>query len=70
VEAQDLTTALTAGDRRGFTFPWVYTRRALAEKWGIPPWEVDRVPWCEVVLELTLSKCEAEARQRRKERGL
>lgn len=50
--------------------PWAYTRRRLAEKWGIPPWHLeDRVPWSEVRLELAIQAIEAKAADIKKRRG-
>lgn len=42
------------------TVPWVYVRRVLAERWGVPPWQVDEAPHDEVRLELALMSLEAE----------
>lgn len=41
--------------------PWVWTRRALANRWRITPWEVDEAPIDEILTELRLSNLEAEA---------
>jgi hypothetical protein len=44
--------------------PWVYTRRRIAERWGIPPWEVDQAPTDEVLTEIEIANIEAETRKR------
>lgn len=49
--------------------PWAYTRRRLAERWHIPPWEVDRAPWSEVRLELEIQAIEAKAAEIKKRTG-
>jgi hypothetical protein len=67
VEAQSLTTALKARNQRGFTVPWVWTRRRLAERWRVPPWVIDSAPWYEVALELQFMNIEAEVAAWRKE---
>ena len=47
--------------------PWVWVRRRLAERWGVPPWEVDEAPYEEIALELKLGAIEHEmARKRRR----
>lgn len=40
--------------------PWVWVRRILAERWNVPPWQVDEAPHDEVRLELALMALEAE----------
>lgn len=41
--------------------PWVYVRRQIATRWGIPPWMVDESPIGELETELTILQIEAEA---------
>lgn len=69
MEAQRLTTALKAENAAGMTIPWVWTRRQLAQRWGVPPWVVDRVPHQEVYLELRLMSIEHEAEAFRRKHG-
>jgi hypothetical protein len=42
--------------------PWLWTRRQIAERWHVPPWEVDEAPECEIALELQLMQIEGEER--------
>ena len=49
--------------------PWAYTRRRLAERWRIPPWEVDRAPWSEVRLEMEIQEIERKAADVKRRRG-
>lgn len=49
----------------GLAVPWAYTRRQLAQRWGIPPWEVDEAPYYEVGLELEIQSIEAKCQPSR-----
>lgn len=54
---------------KGFAIPWLWTRRQLAQRWGVPPWVVDTVPWYEVANEFDLMGIEqrvADFKNRRK----
>lgn len=53
---------------KGFAIPWLYTRRQLAQRWGIHPWDVDALPWFEVETELRLMQIEARVEAFRKGR--
>jgi peptidoglycan/xylan/chitin deacetylase (PgdA/CDA1 family) len=53
---------------KGFAIPWLYTRRQLAQRWGVAPWVVDTVPWFEIETELRLMQIEASAEAFRKRR--
>ena len=44
------------------SIPWLYTRRQLADRWRVPPWVIDDVPWYEIDTELQIAAIEAEAR--------
>lgn len=45
----------------GTAVPWVWVRRLLAQRWGVPPFEVEDWPAVETQLELELLALEAEA---------
>lgn len=49
--------------------PWLYVRRMLAEKWQIPPWQVDQAPWYEVALELRFMAIEREVAAWKRQHG-
>lgn len=40
--------------------PWLYVRKLIAERWGIPPYAVDQAPADEVELELRFMEIESE----------
>lgn len=44
--------------------PWALTRRAIAERWHVPPPDVDEYPAQEIALELHLMSLEAEGARR------
>jgi mannosyltransferase OCH1-like enzyme len=44
----------------------VYTRHVLADRWHMPPWEVDEAPGDEIVRELHLMAIEAECQPKKK----
>lgn len=46
--------------------PWAWTRRRIAAKWNIPPWEVDLAPIDEILTEVKLHEIEAETEPKRK----
>lgn len=54
-----------ASNKKGLTVPWPYVRRALAQRWGIPPWGVDEAPVDEVMLELRLMELDGEEPRKR-----
>jgi hypothetical protein len=60
-----LSTALRARNAAGVPVPWAYVRAQLAERWGVPPWEVDEAPAREVALALHLARIEGEAAEYR-----
>lgn len=43
--------------------PWVWWRRMVAQRWGVPPWEVDAAPIDEVLTEIKLAGIEADYRK-------
>jgi hypothetical protein len=66
-----LAKALKATNPKGFSVPWVWIRREIARRWGVPPYVVDHdIPHQEVEIELRLMRVEAEVAefQRRRKR--
>jgi len=61
----ELEAWLNADLRDGLPLPWAYLRAKLAERWGIPPWEVDAAPKGEIDTALTIMTLEARAARRR-----
>lgn len=51
---------MRAKGRRRVAVPWLYSRRMIAERWRIPPPDVETYPADEVELELRFMELEAE----------
>jgi len=51
---------LRASNTDGMDAPWLLTRRAIAERWHVPPWIVDDAPIDEVLTEIRLADIVAE----------
>ena len=49
--------------------PWAYTRRVIAERWHIPPPDVDRYPWPEILCELRILNLEARVDEWKQQHG-
>lgn len=55
---------LRASNTDGMDAPWLLTRRAIAERWHVPPWIVDDAPIDEVLTEIRLADIVAECAKR------
>lgn len=44
--------------------PWVWVRRQIAARWGIPPPDVEAYPAEEITIEMRLMETEAECAPR------
>lgn len=64
-EESALRLWLKATNKAGLSVPWAYTRKILAERWHIPPWEVDEAGGDEIALEIQLSNIEAECQSKK-----
>lgn len=48
---------------------YLYERRALAERWHVPPWAIEDSPQIETEIERFMAEAEEEARQAKARRG-
>lgn len=59
-----MALALAAvGSGSDATVPSSYVLEALARRWGVPPWELERAPLAWVTRGLTFMRLESEARR-------